>query len=187
MNVRMMRVSALCLLVLASATTSEGQALSPQQVAAALADTKHDGAYKMGPFRVTTPYARVVEARKEAERALRPVTAADLPADILGSHIVVWAFPYATGGVAFVPPGVNSPVRIVVRPARSRDLAQAVQPVSLETVPQSFGNAMGATWPAQAVGAIFPREVIATGQWEIVAIYQAGNTRTAKLTLAGKQ
>jgi hypothetical protein len=161
--------------------------LPPDQVAAALADTRHDGAYKMGPFRVTTAYARVVEEKRTADKALRPLTAADLAPALLDDVVVVWAYPRVRQPGPYWPAGVLSPVRVVLRPKGSTDAARALQPMGTETIPQSFANNVGAQWPAQILAARFPRSAIPAGAWEIVAVYESGSTITADLKLAGKR
>lgn len=177
------RVLLCCLLAMASPLAAQ---VVPVDVVAALADRQHDGGYRMGPFVVTTPYARVVELKRAADRTLRPVTPADIPPDLLAPRLIVWARPHVTGATAFGRPGVDSPVRIVLRPKGSKDAAAALQPLDVQTIPEAYGNALGGQWPAQTIAAAFPLETVRAGQWEIVGIFQSGRTKTAALKLAGK-
>jgi hypothetical protein len=186
-------LSTVLVLALLAASPVSGQdaaALSPADVQAALADTKHPGAYEMAAFiTATTPYARVVEARKAAAATLKPLVAGDVPADILTPHLVVWAQPFGIPGGGFMPPTVASPTAVVLRPKGVKDVSRAIQPVDMQTLPQTFGNAMGASWAAQTVAARFPLSVIQTsGAWEIAVVYTNGRTKTADLKkLQGKR
>jgi hypothetical protein len=179
---------ALCaVLVAAPLRAQDGHPLPPDQVAAALADTRHSGAYTMGPFRVTTAYARVVEEKRTADKALRPLTAADLAPALLTDDLVVWAYARTVPATVASAPTVDSPVRVLLRPKGTTDAAQALQPGDTQAVPQAYGNAYGAQWQAQHLAARFPRQAVQSGTWEIVAVYQSGRTVTADLKLAGKR
>jgi len=151
------------------------QTLTEAQITEALSDTKADTfqtvGVNAGPFRVILagPMVRVNAALREAARALKPFTRADVTDEMIGPFLRVSAWPskpsYSKyGGWSVTPAATN----IVLLPKGSTDLTKAVQPTSKEAFPQEWGNALGAKFEGQGMTADFNLSDVPPGEFDVV-------------------
>jgi hypothetical protein len=152
--------------------------LTPDQVKAAIADTKNDGCYGLRAGRAlmakiavgcfTTPYSRVVMAAQAAKKKYKPFTEADVTPEIVApGELHIHAFAGDPVG-----PGMANVQAVVIMPKGAKDQAKAVQPTKSEEATAEYKNAMGAEFEGKSVTATFPLEMLSEAN-EVHIVYDA--------------
>ena len=110
-------------------------------------DTLHLGYF-------TTPYARVAMAAQAAEEMYEDFTEADVTDEMPAPELHVY-------GISRVLNGQTVSARtIVIMPHKSKDRSEAIRPISIDVIQDSYQNLYGADFEATSLKAVFPLSLL---------------------------
>lgn len=164
---------------------SAQERLSQEQISAAIAEGR--GKKELKPARVAkralirsalqyelghlyTPSMRVAIAARQAARAYKPFTAADVTDAMAGDVLLFVVPPQQVGRSAMNAIAAET---ILVMPKGSKDPAKAIRPIETSIETTAYMNAFGAKWDEHTIIATFDRSVVAKGL-EFVVVYRNG-------------
>lgn len=113
----------------------------------------------------STPYSRVAFLARQAREKLETFDAAALPSEVTAPELQIHAYPRKHRSVT----GVE---KIVLMPKGSTDPASAIAPLRTDEKIAQYSNAMGATYTARSVTAVYPLAVLS--QSNVVRIVYEG-------------
>jgi hypothetical protein len=129
---------------------------------------------RAGPFAgqdplvsLTGPLNRVANAARLASKKYVPYTPDSVSAEQLSGVVVVTAYPrkpqLMSGSWKQTPPATHLVLRL-------KESSGVVQPTSIRTFEESWGNAFGAKFQGQGVRAEFPVSSIPSGDFDVLVI-----------------
>jgi hypothetical protein len=172
--------------LLARAGSAQAQILkdlTPDQIKAALADTKTDSCYELKPKvslglaigakAVTvpmgcfsTPYSRVVGIGAAARKKYLVADAASITPETIGAgELRIFAFAQSTGQA-----GMADVQTVVIMPKDTKDRSKAIQPTHAEELTEEYKNLYGASFQGKSMMAAFPLTALSESN-EVHVIY----------------
>jgi len=102
----------------------------------------------------TTPFLRVALAANAAKKQYKAFSEADVTPDMIRPEIVVYAESKDVGGAA-----IANVLTIVILPHNSKEVSQAIHPISVKNASEEYKNLAGFTGEGTGLVAIFPIDV----------------------------
>lgn len=167
----LIRSLATCAILIILSSPAAAQALSEALIAEAMKDVKAKTFERVQiginqyEIVIVGPLGRIARAAQLAERELKPFTRTDVTDDMLAPMVRISVWPDKPTDMRYVPPPVSN---IVIMPKGVTDVSKAIQPIKKESVPQEWGNALGAKVASEAMIADFNLDDLPAGEFDIV-------------------
>jgi hypothetical protein len=117
---------------------------------------------------VTTPYLRVAIAASEAREKLMPFDTTKVTEEMLADNVVVTVLPILGNRISDTH---RSAEHVVIKKPKSKDPADAIQPLSIQPFSEGASNVFGARIEKQGMVATFPTGALREG-WVFYLLYE---------------
>lgn len=117
-----------------------------------------------------TPFARVANAARDAQKTYRPFTEKDVTPEMTASELHVTTNPIVIQPTKTTAGSIASVRAVVIMPKGSKDLAAAIQPIRTNETRSVWTDSWGFEYEGRGIEAVFPMEALREGH-EVRVVY----------------